>query len=81
MTKKEQSSLGETIESQIETLINEQPRPDKCEIIKVYGDGYVDIKTETYGYLKHIQSITNHKINDISILIFLNNDYENRMVI
>ena len=81
MTDKEQSTLGGTIESQIKTVINEQPRPDKCEIIKVYSDGYVDIKSETYGYLKYIQSITNHEINDISILVFLNNDYENRMVI
>ena len=81
MTQKEQSTLGGIIQTQIQNTINEQPAPTTCEITKTYNDNHVDIKTETYGNLKYIESIISHEIGDKTILIFLNNNYNKKMVI
>ena len=81
MTQKEQSTLGGIIQTQIQNTINEQPTPTKCEITKTYNDNHVDIKSEIYGNLKYIESIFPHEIGDKTILIFLNNNYNEKMVI
>ena len=74
-------TLNESIKTIINDEINKQPTPVKATITHTYQDGYVDIKTETYGELKHIQTITPHTIGDETILIFIENDYNTRMVI
>lgn len=81
MTKEEKATLGGIIQTQIQNTINEQPAPTHCEIIKTYNDNHVDIKTEIYGNLKYIETIFPHEIGDKTILIFLNNNYDEKMVI
>ena len=73
-------NLGNIIQKQINHTINTQPHPTKARITKTHPDGYVDIQTQ-YGELHHIQTITTHTIGDETILIFLDNTTENKMVI
>ena len=74
-----------TLNQSIKTIINDeltkQPTPTKATITHLYSDGYVDIQTDTYGELRHIQTITPHNLGDETILIFLNGNYEERIVI
>ena len=74
-------TLNESIKTIINDELTKQPYPTKATITHLYSDGYVDIKTETYGELKHIQTITPHEIGDETILIFLNGEYTERIVI
>ena len=74
------NTLSDTIQNQIENTINTQPYPTQATITKVYQDGHVDAETQ-YGKLTYIQSILTHEIDDETILIFLNNDYNKRMII
>lgn len=74
-------TLNESIKTIINDEINKQPTPTKATITHLYSDGYVDIQTETYGELKHIQTITTHTVGDETILIFLNGEYTERIVI
>ena len=74
-------TLNESIKTIINDTLNKQPTPTKATITHLYNDGYVDIKTETYGELRHIQTITPHTIGDETILIFLNGNYNERIVI
>jgi len=74
-----------TLNQSIKTIINDeltkQPTPTKATITHTYQDNHVDVKTETYGELRHIQTITPHNIGDETILIFLNGEYTERIVI
>ena len=78
--KKDKKTINGQIEIQFQNLISTLPHPTKVTITKVYEDGYADIKT-TYGELKHIQTIIPHEVNDETILIFLENDYNQRIII
>ena len=73
-------TLNDSIKTIITDELNKQPHPTTATITQVYDDGYVDI-TCSYGELKHIQSITEHEINDTTILIFIENNFDLRMVI
>jgi len=74
-------TLNESIKTIINDELTKQPRPVKATITHLYSDGYVDIQTDTYGELRHIQTITPHNIGDETILIFLNGEYTERIVI
>ena len=80
MTNENKPTLYTVIQNQIQNTITDQPHPTQATITRVYEDGYCDVNTP-YGELKHIQSITTHEINDETILIFLNNTFEQRIVI
>ena len=73
-------TLSDIIQTQIQNTINTQPTPTKATITKIYTDGHVDIETN-YGKLTYIQTIIDHELNDETILIFLDNDYNKRIVI
>lgn len=77
-----------TINQQIETIINDKLEkdiayPTQVEIIKIYTNDKkkYDITSTEYGTLKNIDSITEHEIGDKTILIFLNNNYNERIII
>ena len=76
----QKKTINNSIQTQILNSLNTQPHPTRATIIKTYEDGYVDIKTD-YGELRHVQSITTHENNDETVLIFLNNNYDERIVI
>ena len=73
--------MYQAIENQIQANIRNQPHPVRCEITHVYDDGRVDITTTKYGEIKYVESITKHNIGDKSVLLFLNNDINDRIVI
>lgn len=75
-----------TLTTQIETIItnklNQTLTPVKATITHTYPDTkHVDINTSEYGGLKHVQTITDHTVGDETILIFLNNNPQDKMVI
>ena len=69
------------LETMIKNKIAEQPSPIPCTITHIYTDGRVDITTAKYGELKYLESIVEHGIGDKTIIIFLENDFNQRMVI
>ena len=74
-------TLNDAISDLINSHINDQPAPIRCEITHVYDDGRVDIQTGTYGEIKYVETITEHNTGDKSVLLFLNNDINKRIVI
>ena len=79
MTRK---TLTEQIETIITNKLNQTLTPVKATITHTYPDTkHVDINTEEYGGLKHVQTITTHTVGDETILIFLNNNQNEKMVI
>ena len=77
----ERSNLNTEIQKIINNSINTQPYPTLAEITRTYNDGHVDIRTNEYGELTYLKTITNHNVGDTTILIFLNNSYDQRIVI
>ena len=76
-----QKTLPQQIETIIQNHLNQTLTPVKATITHTYPDTkHVDINTEEYGVLKHVQTITTHTVGDETILIFLNNQNE-KMVI
>ena len=73
--------MYQAIENQIQANIRNQPHPIACTITHVYDDGNVDIKTEKYGLLKYLETIIPHAVGDKSVLLFLDNDLNSRIVI
>ena len=73
--------MYQAIENQIQANIRNQPHPVRCEITHVYENDRVDVETENYGLLKYLETITEHNIGDKSVLLFLNNDINDRIVI
>ena len=79
MTRK---TLTEQIETIITNKLNQTLTPVKATITHTYPDTkHVDINTEEYGVLKHVQTITTHETGDETILIFLNNDQNQKIII
>lgn len=74
-------TLNDAISDLITSHINDQPSPIRCVITHVYDDSHVDIETKTYGGIKYVESITEHNIGDKSVLLFLNNDINERIVL
>lgn len=73
--------IYQAIENQIQTNIRNQPHPVICKITHIYEDGRVDISTTKYGELKYLESLREHDIGDKSVLLFLNNDIQERIVL
>ena len=81
------TNQNRTINDSITDIINDtlktQPYPTKAIITRVYTNENkrVDINTIEYGRLQYIQTITEHEVGDETILIFLNNNHEEKIVI
>ena len=73
--------MYQAIENQIQANIRNQPHPIRCEITHVYDDGRVDVETEKYGLLKYLETIIPHAVGDTSVLLFLDNNINKRIVI
>ena len=54
--------------------------PTIVTITKVYSDGYVDVEGD-FGLLRHIYSITDHEVDDKTLLVFGDGDYNNMIII
>ena len=77
-----QKTLTQQIETIIQNHLNQTLTPVKATITHTYPDTkHVDINTSEYGVLKHVQTITTHETGDETILIFLNNNQNEKMVI
>ena len=78
-------SQNRTINDEIEDIINsklqELAYPTRCTILKTYPDGYTDINTELWGKIEYVETIGNPEPEDVGVLIFLENDYNKRIVI
>ena len=77
----ESRTLNDAISDLIKSHINDQPTPTLCTITHTYEDGRVEIQTDTYGEIKYLETITEHTIGDKSVLLFLNNDINERIII
>ena len=78
--------MNNTINKQIEILVDDKLErdiafPTIVEITRVYSDGYVDCKNESYGELRHIRAIISHNVGDTTLLVFADNDYSKRIII
>lgn len=77
-----QKTLPQQIETIVQTQLNQTLTPVKATITHTYPDTkHVDINTEEYGVLKHVQTITTHETGDETVLIFLNNDQNQKIII
>lgn len=77
-----QKTLPQQIETIVQNHLNQTLTPVKATITHTYPDTkHVDINTSEYGVLKHVQTITDHTVGDETILIFLNNNQNEKMVI
>ena len=77
-----QKTLTNQIETIIQNQLNQTLTPVKATITHTYPDTkHVDINTSEYGVLKHVQSITDHTVGDETVLIFLNNDQNQKIII
>lgn len=74
-------TLADTITPIVKTELSQLYHPIKATITRVYNNGNVDIQTTEYGALKNIQTIIPHTNGDETILIFLNNNPNTKMVI
>lgn len=74
-------TINDEIIDIVNSIIEEQAYPLKCTILKIYNDGYTDIKTEEYGYLTYVKTIGNPKLLDEGLLIFIDNDFNKKIVI
>ena len=75
------SSLTHPIEVLVKNELNKLAYPTKVTVVKVYNDDYVDVESDSFGTLRHIYSITEHEINDKTLMIFADNDFNQRIVI
>ena len=80
--KQEIKPLADQVQDQIQLNLTNQPHPTTCTITKIYDDGYCDVKTDEYGVLQYNQTYGyGYNVGDNAILIFLNNNYSERIVI
>ena len=73
-------TLNDEIQDQIQYTINNQPYPTTCTITRTYPDNHADITTETYGELKYIPVYGDFTVGDTAILLFLNNNYNDKVI-
>lgn len=76
---------NETLADELLTMIKSEtvnnPAPQRCRITKVYEDMHVDVESLT-GLLKYVQVFgTNVKTGDEGVLLFLNETYEDYVVL
>ena len=72
--------LNDEIQKIVNDEINQIAFPTIVTITKIYSDGYVDVEGD-WGLLRHIYSITEHDINDKTLLVFADGDFNKRIVI
>lgn len=78
--------MNKSINKEIELIVDDKLQrelayPTIVEITRVYANGFVDCKNEDYGELRYIRSIIPHNVGDITLLVFADNSYSNRIVI
>lgn len=74
--------MYQQLETQIKNKIAEQPHPTPCTITHIYPDDqHADITTQKYGLIKYVQLLAPCTQNNNGILIFLNNTFDERVVI
>lgn len=76
---------NETLADELLTMIKSEtvnnPAPQKCRITKVYEDMHVDVES-LQGLLKYVQVFgTNVKKGDEGVLLFLNETYDDYVVL
>ena len=76
---------NETLADELLTMIKSEtvnnPAPQRCRITKVYEDMHVDVES-LRGLLKYVQVFgTNVKTGDDGVLLFLNETYEDYVVL
>lgn len=74
-------SITTPIEAIVKDEISKIAHPTIVEITKVYNNGYVNVKNESFGELHYIRTITSHNVGDTTLLVFADNDYSQRIVI
>lgn len=74
-------SITTPIEAIVKDELTKLAYPTIVTVTKVYNDGYVDVKNESYGELKYIRTIVTHNVGDTTVLIFCDNSYSERIVI
>lgn len=82
--KENRQPLGEVINNQVQwNLEHTVPHPTACRITKVYSDNiHVDINTQIYGQITYVKANGHLPVVDAEgVLIFLNNNYNERRVI
>lgn len=82
--KEKRQPLGEVINNQVQwNLEYTVPHPTECVITKVYSDNiHVDINTQVYGQITYVKTNGHPPVVDAEgVLIFLNNNYNERRVI
>lgn len=77
----DKNSITKPIEVLVKSELDKLPYPTIVIVTKIYNDDYVDVESESFGTLRHIYSITEHEINDKTLLIFADNDFNQRIVI
>ena len=76
------NTIYEQIETQIKNNIAEQPHPTTCTITKIYSnDQHADIHTKRYGDITYVPLLAPCQTGDTGILIFLDNNFNERVVI
>ena len=77
----DKSSITHPIEVVVKDELTKLAYPTKVTITKVYSDGYCDVKNDEYGTLRHVRSIIQHNVGDVTVLIFCDNNYADRIII
>ena len=69
-------SLNNAIQTMIDNTLNQQPKPQRVIITKVYtGNTHIDCKNNTGDTLTYIPVIANNPaVNNTGILVFLENN-------
>ena len=80
-TMSEERTINDSIRDIVTDEINQIPAPTPCEIIATHTDGTVTIQTKNYGKLTHTPTITPHTVGDKTVLLFLNQNLNERIVI
>ena len=74
--------MDEPLQVMINHAINQQPRPELVKLVRLYTDtDYGDLETSNGEILEHIRLIGGRTIGKHGILLFLNNDFNDPIVI
>ena len=74
--------MDEQIKLIVKDEIKKLPTNVECKIIHIYPDNiHADIDTVEYGQLKYVKCLNTPTIDQIGVLMFLNNSFDERIVI
>ena len=74
-------TINDEIEDIITSRLQELAYPTRCTIVKKYDDGHTDINTDLWGKIEYVETIGNPAVDDTGVLIFLENDFNKKIVI